>query len=203
MPRVLGPAEEIKIPVTVFATENNIRNVSLRMEANALIEPVGANNQSVFFNAAGEQQVYFNARVKPATGIAKVKLVASSGKERTEYEVELDVRNANPPVTRVTERTLAAGQSFSAPVMPVGTGNTNRAVVEISSLPAINLESRLQYLIQYPHGCIEQVTSSVFPQLVLNQLTELTSQQKLQVDINIRKGIERIKDFQARDGGFS
>jgi uncharacterized protein YfaS (alpha-2-macroglobulin family) len=54
----------------------------------------------------------------------------------------------------------------------------------MSSIPAINLESRLQYLIQYPHGCVEQIISSVFPQLVLNQLTELSNQQKAQVDMN-------------------
>ena len=32
---------------------------------------------------------------------------------------------------------------------------------------------------------------------------ELNNQQKAQVDRNIRRGIERIKNFQARDGGFS
>src|SRR5205085_5507340 len=112
------------------------------------------------------------------TGIGKVKIVAASGKERTIYEVELDVRNANPPVTSITEKTLLAGQSFASNIAAIGAGNTNRAVVEISSIPAINLESRLQYLIQYPHGCIEQITSLVFPQLVLNELTELTNQQK-------------------------
>src|SRR4051812_6500843 len=90
MPRVLGPAEQIKIPVTVFATENTIRNVNLSIQSNPFIEPVGATTQQIAFTSTGEQQVYFNARVKPATGIGKVKLIATSGKERTEYEVELD-----------------------------------------------------------------------------------------------------------------
>lgn len=203
MPRVLGPAEQIKIPVTVFATENNIRNVSLSIQSNPFIEPVGTTNQSIVFTATGEKQVYFNARVKASTGIGKVKLVATSGREKTVYEVELDVRNPNPPITSITERTLSAGQNFNSSITAIGTGNSSRAVVEVSSIPAINLQSRLQYLIQYPHGCIEQVTSSVFPQLVLNQLIELNNQQKTDVDANIRRGIERTRNFQARDGGFS
>ncbi len=203
MPRVLGPAEQIKIPVTVFATENNIRNVSLSIQSNPFIEPVGATNQNISFTSTGEQQVYFDARVKSGTGIGKVKLVATSGRERTEYEVELDVRNPNPLMTNVTERTLSAGQSFSNTISVIGAENTNKAVVEVSSIPAINLEKRLQYLIQYPHGCIEQTVSSVFPQLVLNQLMELSDYQKAQVDLNIRKAIEKIKSFQARDGGYS
>ena len=64
------------------------------------------------FHHIGEQQVYFDARVKSSTGIGKVKLVATSGKERTEYEVELDIRNPNPPITSITEKTLAAGQKL-------------------------------------------------------------------------------------------
>jgi len=176
MPRVLGPGEQVRIPVTVIATEKNIRNVSLTMQSNALLEPAGANTQSLSFNGTGEQQVYFDARVKPATGIGKVKLVATSGTEQATYEVEVDVRNPNPPVTSVMEYTLQANQSINAMVTAMGTGGSSKAVVEISSIPAINLEKRLQYLIQYPHGCIEQVTSSVFPQLVLNDVMELNGQ---------------------------
>jgi uncharacterized protein YfaS (alpha-2-macroglobulin family) len=202
MPRVLGPAEQIRIPVSVFATENSIRNVTLSLETNPFIEAVGSNSQTISFNGAGEQLVYFDARVKEATGIGKVKLVASSGKERTEYEVEIDVRNPNALITATTDFTLNAGQSLTTSINAIGSGNTNKAVAEISSIPAINLQKRLSYLIQYPHGCIEQITSSVFPQLVLNQLLELDNQKKLEVDRNIRRGIEQIRNFQTSEGGF-
>jgi uncharacterized protein YfaS (alpha-2-macroglobulin family) len=203
IPRVLGPTEQVRIPVTVFATEKNIRNVTLSLQANNLIEPATTNNQNISFATTGEQQVYFDARVKAATGIGKIKLIATSGKERAEYEVELDVRNPNPPITNITEQTLQPGQSFNSTVAAIGTGGSSKAVVEISSKPAINLERRLQYLIQYPHGCIEQTTSSVFPQLVLNQLMELNEQQKYQVNANVRKGIEVLKNFQTKEGGFA
>jgi alpha-2-macroglobulin len=203
MPRVLGPAEQIRIPVTVFATQNNVRNVTLSLQSNPFIEPVGSTFQNINFTSLGEQQVYFDARVKPTTGIGKVKLIATSGKERTEYEVELDIRNPNPPITSITERTLSAGQSLNTNIAAIGTGGSNKAVVEISSLPALNLAKRLDYLIEYPHGCVEQVTSSVFPQLVLNQMVELNNTQKLQVDANVRHGIEQLKNFQVNDGGFS
>jgi len=203
MPRVLGPAEQIRIPVTVFATQNNVRNVTLSLQSNPFIEPVGGTSQNINFTSTGEQQVYFDARVKSATGIGKVKLVATSGKERTEYEVELDIRNPNPPITNITERTLSAGQSLNTNIAAIGTGGSNKAVVEISSIPSLNLAKRLDYLIQYPHGCVEQVTSSVFPQLVLNQMVELNNTQKLQVDANIRHGIEQLKNFQVNNGGFS
>ena len=66
----------------------------------------------------------------------------------------------------------------------------------------MNLQKRLNYLIEYPHGCIEQTTSAVFPQLVLNQLTDLDENKKAQVDRNIKAGIGRLQNFQRPEGGF-
>jgi uncharacterized protein YfaS (alpha-2-macroglobulin family) len=67
----------------------------------------------------------------------------------------------------------------------------------------MNLEKRLDYLIEYPHGCIEQTTSAVYPQLVLNQLTDLSDYRKAQIDKNIKAGIAALQNFQRNDGGFS
>ncbi|MDR0793664.1 MAG: hypothetical protein LBE82_10180, partial [Chitinophagaceae bacterium] len=53
LPRVLGPQEELKIPVTDFATENNIKNVSLSLQSNPFIQAEG--NQNVTFSGTGEQ----------------------------------------------------------------------------------------------------------------------------------------------------
>ncbi|MBL7701376.1 MAG: hypothetical protein JNM14_03955 [Ferruginibacter sp.] len=202
MPRVLGPGETIKLPVTVFAMENNIRKVNVSLQANPYLEVVGGNTQQVNFTENGEQMVYFDVRVKPTTGIGKVKLLASSGGEKADYEVKLDIRNPNPPITQVTEMTLSAGQQWKTIANPVGIAASSTAVLEISSVPAMNLQKRLNYLIEYPHGCVEQTTSAVFPQLVLNQLTDLDDQKKAQVERNIKSGIARLQNFQRPDGGF-
>ncbi|MFT3679020.1 MAG: MG2 domain-containing protein [Ferruginibacter sp.] len=203
MPRVLGPGETIKLPVTVFAMENNIKNVNLSLQSNPYLEVVGTNTQNISFTQTGEQMAYFDVRVKPNTGIGKVKLLASSGGEKANYEVELEIRNPNPPVTSVSEMVLNAGQQWNIAASAIGSPATSTAVVEISSVPPMNLQKRLDYLIQYPHGCIEQTTSAVFPQLVLNQLTDLDDYKKAQVDKNVKSGILRLQNFQRPDGGFS
>ena len=201
LPRVLGPGEELKIPVTVFATENNIRNVSLSLQSNPFIEAGGT--QNISFSKPGEQLVYFTAKVKNNTGIGAVKIVATSGSEKANVDMEIDIRNPNPPITQVTEYVLQPHQSWNTTVAMIGTGAGSKAMLEVSSLPAINLQKRLRYLIQYPHGCIEQTTSAVFPQLVLNQLMELNDQRKAVIDKNIRTAIQKIQNFQATDGGFA
>lgn len=203
MPRVLGPGETIKLPVTVFAMENNIKKVNISLQSNPYLEVVGGNAQSVSFSQTGEEMVYFDVKVKPNVGIGKVKLLATSGNEKADYEVELDIRNPNPPVTQISEITLAAGQQWKTIASPIGVATTSTAVLEISSVPSMNLPKRLNYLIEYPHGCIEQITSGIFPQLVLNQLTDLDEFKKAQVDRNIKAGIAKLQNFQRPDGGFS
>jgi alpha-2-macroglobulin len=203
MPRVLGPGETIKLPVTIFAMENNIKKVNLSLQSNPFLEVVGSNAQTISFTETGEQMAYYDVRVKPNVGIGKVKIVATSGSENASYEIELDIRNPNPPVTSISEITLAPGQQWKTTAAPIGVAATSTATVEISSMPSMNLQKRLDYLIEYPHGCIEQTTSAVFPQLVLNQLTDLDDYKKAQVDKNVKAGIGKLQNFQRPDGGFS
>ena len=203
MPRVLGPGETIKLPVTVFAMENNIKNVNVTLQSNPYLEIIGSPTQAVNFNQTGEQMVYFDVNVRATMGVGKVKLTASSGAEKADYFIELDIRNPNPAVTSVSEITLAPGQQWKTVATPIGVAASSNAVVEISSVPPMDLQKRLSYLIQYPHGCIEQITSAVFPQLVLNQLTDLDDDRKAAVEKNIKAGIARMQNFQSSDGGFS
>jgi alpha-2-macroglobulin len=203
MPRVLGPGETIKLPVTVFAMESQVKRATISLQSNPFLEVIGSSTQQVNFAQPGETMVYFDVRVKPNTGIGKVKILASGGNEKADFEIELDIRNPNPPVTSVTEITLAPGQQWKTTAMPIGVAATSTAMLEVSSLPSMNLQKRLNYLVQYPHGCIEQTTSAAFPQLVLNQLTDLDDARKAQVDRNIKTAIAKLQQFQRPGGGFS
>lgn len=202
MPRVLGPGEDVKIPITVFATEKNISNVSLSVQANNMLDVTSTNNTLSFSNT-GEQMAYLTAKVKNTTGIGKLKVVAKTGSYTSYQEIEIEVRNPNNIITQTQEFTLAAGQSINTNIAMLGDASSSKAVVEVSSIPAINLQKRLEYLIQYPHGCIEQTTSSIFPQLTLSSIVDLSEKQKADVDRNLRVGIQRLQNFVTADGGFA
>ncbi len=203
LPRVLGPTEKIQLPVTVFATENNIKTVSVEVQSNAFSNLAGNNRQTINFSRPGDQMVTFNLDVKNFIGIGRVKVIARSGGETAAYDVELSVRNPNPGITRVLEKELAPGESWNAAYAAVGMNGTNKTTFEASNIPPLNLAKRLNYLIEYPHGCVEQTTSAVFPQLYLAQLTDLTASQKAFADRNIKAGIRSLGGFQLPGGGLS
>ncbi|MEA2041569.1 MAG: alpha-2-macroglobulin family protein [Bacteroidota bacterium] len=203
LPRVLRPKEKLKLPVTLFAMKDNIKSAKVTITTDKYIKVIGSPSQTVSFTEDGEQNIAFDIEVLPVTGIAKVKITAVSGKEKSTEEIEIDVENPNPVVNQVysevTEHHKKWKQSFELP----GIKGTNKAVLEVSSIPAINLDSRLKYLIRYPHGCIEQVTSSVFPQLFLANITKLTSEQKSETEHNIKTSLKKYSKFQLTNGGFS
>jgi uncharacterized protein YfaS (alpha-2-macroglobulin family) len=84
-----------------------------------------------------------------------------------------------------------------------GMEGTNKATLEISGIPPIDVERRLKYLINYPHGCIEQVTSTAFAQLFLTDLIDLNEKNKMNIEKNIKAGILKIQSFQISGGAFT
>ncbi len=203
LPRVLGPSEKIQLPVTVFAMENNIKTVSVQVQSNAFSNLAGNNQKTVTFTKTGDQLVTFDLDVKDFVGVGKVKIIAKSGKETAAYDVELNVRNPNPPVTKILEKELMPGETWNTTYSAIGINGTNKATLEVASIPPLNLTKRLDYLIEYPYGCVEQTTSSAFPQLYLDQLLDLTPRQKAETERNIKLTINRLNGFQVNGGGLS
>ncbi len=202
VPRVIGPGESFTLPVNVFATNNSLKKVSVSLQTSNL-QINQTNQQHLTFAKAGDQLTYFNVTAPNRTGIAKIRIIAQSGKEKTVSDVELDIRNPNPIVTNVVSAVIQPGQTWSGNYQAIGTAGTNSGTLEVSSIPPINLEKRLGYLIQYPHGCVEQTTSGIFPQLYLDKLSALSEQKKAQVERNIKAGINKLKGFQTTDGGLA
>jgi uncharacterized protein YfaS (alpha-2-macroglobulin family) len=202
LPRVLGPEEKVKLPITLFVSDKKIKNVKVEVVVKGPLALANGNVQNVVIPPTGDLTVDFNLNVLPAVGVAKMIVKATAGSYQSTDEVEIEVRNSNVPATQVTDTMLPSGKTWDGMVTPVGVAGTNSGILEISSIPPINLGSRLRYLIDYPHGCIEQTTSAAFPQLYLQVVKDLTEAEKGRIRNNITKAIERLKLFITRSGGF-
>ena len=136
-------------------------------------------------------------------GAGKITVSGSGIGKIASQVVDFEVRTPNPELVKVYDRVLQPGESWSQAVNNVGIKGTNDLLVEVSSIPSINLEERLSYLIQYPHGCVEQTTSSVFPQLYLSEVMEVSSKLQNRIKGNVQKGINRLRSFKTSSGGLS
>lgn len=202
LPRVIGPEEEMTVPVAVFTSEEAVKDVVLKLEADKYFLPSENRTVSLRFEKPGEKMGFFKVKAGPRTGQGRITVTAQSGALKSRVEVALAVRSPNPPTVRQYNKKLESGETWTETVVPHGLEGTNETALEVASVPPLNLENRLSYLIRYPHGCVEQVTSSVFPQLYLADLVKLDENRKKEIEKNVNAGIERLRQFQAASGGF-
>ncbi len=203
LPRVLGPDETVELPVTVFAMKEGVKNVKVKVETNEKIAIEGSNEQALTFDRLGEQVATFRLKVNPKMGVGKVKVIASSGSETAVDEIEIEVRNPNPPLTTIQSGLAETGKSLSIPYQLPGMAGTNKATLEVSALPPLDFGRRLKYLLSYPHGCVEQTTSAAFPQLYLADVVQNGEVTAEMTTKNVKAAINRLAGFIRSDGGLS
>ena len=202
LPRVVGPGETVDLPVTVFAMDPKVKQVKLSMAANDLFTVEGSLEQTLTFAKTGEQVATFRVKLKDRIGVGKVSLTAEGAGERSTQTLEIDVRQAGQPEIDVIDAIVEPGETWEAKPEALGIVGTNSAYLELGTLPPVDLGRRLQYLIDYPHGCLEQTTSKAFPQLFLAEVMDLNDAFVSTLRLNVQAGLDRLKQFQTGSGGF-
>jgi hypothetical protein len=202
LPRVLGPEEDVTLPVSVFALEPKVKDVALSVSTGGPLTVSGETSKALSFKAQGDEVVEFRLRTKPGLGVASASVSASSGGERAGHKIELDVRSSTSRETSVVGGTVKPGESWTPAITLPGLAGTNRISLEVSRVPPLDLGRRLEYLLAYPHGCIEQTVSAAFPQLYLGKLLELTPEKVARTEANVKAALERLRRFQTSSGGF-
>jgi len=203
LPRVLAPQEEIEIPVTVFAFGKNMKKVNVSIKTT--MEPIGHNGtKAISFDSPGDKMILLRYKTPKQPGKVSVEVKASSGGEHSEQTTNLEVRVPNQKITDAGQTSkLLADETLNLKWSQAGIPHTDSAVLEVSSIPDLGIQKRLDYLLRFPHGCLEQTISRAFPQLYLDQLLSLDPQQKKMLTTNINGALEKLVRFQRADGNFS
>jgi len=203
LPRVVRPGEDIVMPIAVFVTNPALRSVEAGLETNSLFQVVGDRVKTVTFAQPGDQIVSFSLKTAGSVGQGEVRFRVVGGSERVEDMISVPVLGSNPMVTQTTRLEVKPGQTLSQPVTPFGLENTNTVTVEASLLPPLNLEKRLDFLIRYPHGCLEQTLSAAFPQLYLRDVVKLDDKQLKEIQSHVEAAVDKLGQFQMPNGAFS
>ena len=203
LPRVLGPAEEIEVPVTVFALRENIGSVSVSVETEGPVAVEGSSRKSLSFREIEEREASFSLRSAAEVGDATVTITAAAANVRSESVTHLRVRPSSPPLYRIERKTAEPGSRLLLRIPDEGMPGTNTARLSVLRQGDLDLNRRLRWLIRYPYGCIEQTVSSVFPQLYLGRVMEMDRKDELRTDANINAAIEKLRTFQLASGAFS
>src|SRR5690606_392872 len=91
LPRKLSPGEKVTLPVTIFAMEPKVKDVSINLKLSKGISIVGNTSKSVHFKKPDESMVYFELDVSKAKGLHTIEVIASGNGEKSNYKVEIEV----------------------------------------------------------------------------------------------------------------
>ena len=203
LPRVLSIQEEITVPVNIFAMENQVKNVTVSLQASGGgVQIVGTNQQSLKFTQPGDQLVFFTLKTGSKTGKATIHLTANGGGQQTKETIEIDVRNPNPVVTLRNSQWIEAGQSKELSYNLSGSSTNNQIKLEVSRIPSVDISRRFDFLYNYQHHCTEQLTSKALPLLFVAQFKTIDKTEAEKIKTNVQEAIRQIYGRQLPNGGF-
>ncbi|MCK5725241.1 MAG: hypothetical protein KAH22_00295 [Thiotrichaceae bacterium] len=202
LPRILSSNEEMNIPITVFSTRDDIKDVEITIVTDDLIS-TESDKTTVHFDKVGDKLGFIRIKTGSKTGKSKLTITATSGQYQSSSEIFIDIRHPNPLTHTIADYTVNAQSASDLTIKSHGLAGTNTFNLEVSTIPPLGLHKHLDYLIKYPHGCLEQTTSAAFPQLYLSQLVDGSAAKAKETENNVAAAIDKLKTFQNMKGDFS
>lgn len=215
LPRVLAPGDTCRIPLELHnTTEHPDRFLVDLIASESLHSEGGAAGREVAVPANGEATLWFDLEAgKPGIGNLRFRarrLGDSEVEDEFERKIELPVRPAAPPTVEQQTTTIEGGASRSLQSKTAYLAGTERSELVLSTSPLPKLEGSLRYLLEYPHGCLEQTTSKLLPWVALAdyladnlETADTADLSRPEIAARVQAGVARILSMQTADGGLA
>ncbi|MDI6751789.1 MAG: MG2 domain-containing protein [bacterium] len=206
LPRVLTGNDIFKLPVGVYNGTKKDGKIKVALKTNELVDVMGEKTKEIFVKAGKEEYIYFDLKAEEKMGKVTFRIDAEGMGEKTYYEEELALRPASPAITLTGSGDIKPEKSLGIELPGGWIRATEDCKLILNTFPNVKLSGSLQYLLKYPHGCIEQTTSSVFPLLYFKDLARQLEPDLFKsnsADYYIMEGIYKLQRMQLDNGAFS
>ena len=205
LPRFLSPKDEVIMPVMLSNTTNKSATANISVQVSGPIDIAGQSTQSITIPANKEQRVVFNIGAQSSIGAGKITVSVRAMNETFSNETEIAVR---PPASlqKVFSSGFAADGSTTINADNNFIPSTLRGKLIISRSPLVQFSKNMTDLVRYPYGCVEQTTSTAFPQLYYADLVKsITWQEDKDVNpgYNVQQAILKLQSMQMSSGALS
>lgn len=211
LPAFLSPNDKVKVPITFFNTTDQVQEVKASAQAEGQLLAGNLSETTFRIEPGKEKFVEMDVSGKAAIGLGKLKILAKTADETFSKTTEISIRPAGSLqksgssgiLTKDQEKTFSTPQEFIA-------GSYN-AKIYVGNSPMMQFGFRLENLLEYPYGCIEQTISKAFPQLYFDELAQAingdleiseSGASELNPQYNVNAAIEKIEAMQLYNGGL-
>lgn len=201
-PRVVAPGDELNLKVQVQAPTMKNKTLTVKFD-NKNLNPVDALPTSVKIDGNGEALLAVRTTIPKTTGNAELNVSVTGDGYTAESSTKMPIRMPYAERRNTITKDIEAGQTVTVPFDLEGIDGTQQGNITVSSLMPVDLFGRIDYLMDYPHGCLEQTTSKAFPQLYLNYFVQLDDKDKADMKTNVEAAITNLKSYQKSDNSLT
>jgi uncharacterized protein YfaS (alpha-2-macroglobulin family) len=206
LPRFMTFSDTITAKITVFNNTGKDGNIKVEMDVSGPARLISNRSIGVFVPNSRKETADFMIIAGEKPGNAVLEIRASGGVDSAQVKVELPNRPPQPLVTRFGSGIVRDGEPARLEMPSDWLEGTDEYQLRVASMPALRFAGGIQYLLSYPHGCVEQTTSKVFPLLYFNDIAKIVEPAIFGgkgADYFIAEGILKINSLQRSDGSFS
>jgi len=206
LPRFLSVGDELQGGVIVHNETGAAGTAKVTLAVDDGVKVSGPLEQTVQIAKDARVPVLF-AISAANVGTTALKFKVVMGKEGDAVEFKLPITHPSPLRTNHVGHASVKESTRVALTVPADAiPGTVEAMISIDPDGLSGIESGLEELIHYPHGCLEQTTSQVIPMLAVRDLAEAMGIDGLTgatLDNFVKEGIAKIGRHQTAYGGFS
>jgi uncharacterized protein YfaS (alpha-2-macroglobulin family) len=228
LPRFMSPGDTIDVPVTLTNTTGANVYMKTTIKLNGLLESVPSSyvggvdgmpmqkvvpgSWTVLVRPNAENHVTFRIKAGQAIGNSVVTVTTTGMKGMTETfseTIELPIRPAAPLEKRTGSGDATAGSPATLDLRTDFLPTSLWSKMLLSRSPLTQFSKNLDYLLQYPYGCLEQTVSAAFPQLYFGDLAATLNQkpgphvQRYNPNYHVQEAIRKIESMQLYNGSLS
>lgn len=210
LPRFLSPNDQLTVPVMIMNTTQNDVSASIQIETSDNLVIKGEVLQTQNIKSNQEIMPKYEIMAKNVIDSAKVKITVRTLGRVFSEELFVNIRPTAGLVktagSGVLEENARQEFNFQGDLF----ANTTQTKMSIGRSPLMQFAENLDYLIEYPHGCLEQIISGAFPQLYVQDLMKATRPNlqngqiyEAEIRENIQEALGKIQNLQLYSGGFA
>ena len=211
MPRFLSMGDHSRLMVDLHNLSGMDQALTVQLDAGSPVRAVGETHHPLTLKAGEKKSIRLPVLAEQKIGRSTLVctidgLMTAEGETRKMVKKWfLETRPPYPASTMTWRRALKPGESFSTASQDL-IADTVTVEMTLSSMPAINITDHVNYLNTYPYGCLEQITSGIYPHVLMGRADfaalGIHSQSDRERMEKVTLGIERLLEKQKATGGF-
>ncbi|MCL5036500.1 MAG: Ig-like domain-containing protein [Chloroflexi bacterium] len=203
MPRFFRPGDRCIAGITVHNGTKRDGTVTVDVSVKGVILE-GENKKVINVKGGQEQEVTFSFYAK-SPGDAVFKFYAKMGKETDGLEMTVPVEKHTMKIAAASIGVTKKSTEEQILVPPDVVPDAGGLDVTASGSSLVNLKGAVDYLMEYPYGCLEQRLSKIAPKLLDPDFIKILGMDDKGIDKFkklVQSSLNELYQFQKSDGGF-